>query len=99
MNKTINVTCPGCNDILIVDRNSGAILEVRKPLVEESSGDRMKDAFMKLSEEKKKRNGLFENMKEDQEKRKKESESLFDVSLKVAAKTKPERTDNIFDLD
>ncbi len=99
MNKTISVTCPGCNDVLIVDRNSGDILEVRKPLVEESSGDRMQDAFTKLSDEKRKRNALFDNMKEDQEKRKKEAESLFDVSLKSAAKTKPERTDNIFDLD
>lgn len=48
MDENIKVTCPCCTSILIVRRRDGEILEVREPIVEESSGDRFQDAFEKV---------------------------------------------------
>ncbi len=44
--ETLEVKCPGCKMILIVDKKSGKVVEKRKPLVEEgeSTGDRFEDA-------------------------------------------------------
>ena len=99
MRKEISITCPGCNTILIVDRNSGDIIETRKPLVEHSSGDRINDALDRLKQEKEKSAALFDNMAEDLNNRRKSAESLFDSSLKDVKKKDVKRPDNIFDLD
>lgn len=48
MEENIKVKCPGCENILIVRRRDGKLLEVRKPIVEESTGDRFEDAFIKV---------------------------------------------------
>lgn len=42
--ETLNVTCPGCKNVLVVDRKTGKVLETRKPLVEDTTGDRFEDA-------------------------------------------------------
>ncbi|MDX1973659.1 MAG: hypothetical protein SFY68_14105 [Candidatus Sumerlaeia bacterium] len=48
--KTLQVECPECGGILIVDAKSGAVLEHRKPLLnkEERTGDRFEDARKKV---------------------------------------------------
>ena len=48
MDENIKVKCPCCDSILIIRRRDGEILEVREPIVEESSGDRFQDAFEKV---------------------------------------------------
>ncbi len=49
----LKIECPTCKTILIVERSNGKVIEVRKPLVENPSGDRFNDAFEKLKNSKK----------------------------------------------
>ena len=99
MEKELRITCPCCRSILIVDRISGEILETRKPLVEQSSGDRLKDAFLKQQKDKEKRDSLFSNIKDIQEKKKKLAEELFNASLDDAKKDRDQKPRSIFDAD
>ena len=48
MQEHFKVTCPCCDSILVIRRRDGKLLETREPIVEESSGDRFKDAFLKV---------------------------------------------------
>ena len=99
MERDIKLDCPCCGAILFVDRISGEITETRKPLVEKTTGDRLEDAFLKSREDQKKRDLIFKNMMEDQEKKKKLSEELFSTSLKEAKKEGPKKPGSIFDAD
>lgn len=99
MEKEIRVTCPCCKSILIIDRIGGKILETRKPLVEDSTGDRLDDAFKKQEIDREKRDAVFSDMKGELEKRKKMSEEIFKASLEDAKKDKDVKPDSIFDLD
>jgi len=42
---TFKITCPCCDTILVINKVTGEILEHRKPLVENPSGDRFADAL------------------------------------------------------
>ena len=99
MEREFTVTCPDCKTILIVDRASGKVLESRKPLVEESSGDRFGDAFTKMAQDKERREGALDNIAEKLESKKKNAEELFRASMEEAKNSKEEKPDNIFDLD
>jgi uncharacterized Zn finger protein (UPF0148 family) len=44
----LKIACPDCKNILVVDRKSGKVLEVLKPIIEESTGDRFEDAMLKV---------------------------------------------------
>ncbi len=99
MEKELKVTCPGCDTILIVDRITGKLLETRKPLVEESTGDRFKDALLKVEQDKAKYALAFDNLKEKQERKKKLAEDLFNASLKDAKNDNNEKPHSIFDAD
>lgn len=52
MKDFFEVACPGCKTILIVSRKDGKIVEVRKPILEQSTGSRFEDAEKKIREEK-----------------------------------------------
>ncbi len=99
MEKDFKVTCPCCDSILIIDRIGGKIIETRKPLVEDSSGDRFADAFLKNKRDKEKRASALDNIADDLEKRKKLSEDIFKASLKDARKDKDIKPHSIFDAD
>ena len=99
MAKDLRVTCPCCESILIIDRATGKIVESREPLVEESSGDRLTDAFLKTKQDKEKTESLFANMKQDQEERKKAAEDLFKSSLREASEEPHAKPDSIYDND
>ncbi|MBF0633647.1 MAG: hypothetical protein HQK85_03215 [Nitrospinae bacterium] len=99
MEKELKVTCPGCNHVLIVDRITGAVLEVRKALVEQPSGDRFADALQKTVKDKEKADSIFNDLKARQDRKKKAAEEIFDASLKDAALEPGEKPRNIFDLD
>ena len=82
--RTINVTCPDCKVILVVNRDTGAVLEVRKPLVENPSGDRFADALRAQKEHDKKIKSLFKESfsglaKKEEERRRQFEESLEKV--------------------
>lgn len=50
--ETLNVECPGCGTILVVNRKTGKVLESRKPLLEETerTGDRFEDARKRVEQ-------------------------------------------------
>ena len=94
--RTINVTCPGCKTILVVNRDTGAILETRKPLVENPSGDRFADALRAHKEHEKKLGSLFTESVAGLSKKEQERQRLFEESLKQAREkgdTEPEVRD------
>ncbi len=99
MEKEFKVNCPCCDSILVIDRASGKILETRKPLVNESTGDRFKDAFLKRDQDKERLAGAFDNIKEKQEKKKRAAAELFNASLDSARNEDAEKPHSIFDQD
>lgn len=99
MLRTLNITCPCCDTILIVDKDNGKILEQRKPLVEKSSGDRFKDALQAQKDHSKKLSGLFSESISNVSKNEKERQELFEDSLKKARKEKIEKPLKDIDLD
>ena len=52
MDEFIQVACPDCKTILIVRRRDGKLMEVRKPILADSTGDRFEDAQKKVRGEK-----------------------------------------------
>jgi hypothetical protein len=44
----IEIACPDCKTILIVRRRDGKLMETRKPILEDSTGDRFEDAMLKV---------------------------------------------------
>lgn len=99
MDRELKIKCPCCDSLLFVDRISGKIIETRKPLVEESSGNRLDDAFEKNRLDKIKRSAVFDDMADNLEKKKKLSEELFKSSLEDAKKNKSAKPHSIFDAD
>jgi len=99
MDKELKIKCPCCDSLLFIDRITGRIIETRKPLVEDSSGDRLTDAFTKSRRDKEKRSAIFDDMAGNLEKKKKLSEELFKSSLEDAKKDKSVKPHSIFDAD
>lgn len=100
MEKDLKISCPDCGVILIVDRITGEIIEVRRPLVKNSSGDRFADSMKKLEIEKAHRQNLFDNIAEEQARKKAVAEQLFNASLKDVKENPDDiRPENIFDRD
>ncbi len=79
--NTLSVTCPGCGVILIVHRKTGKILEKREPILEQSTGDRIEDAFKKARESKDIAMAKFEEARARERDRKAKLESLFKENL------------------
>lgn len=50
MDDFFRITCPECKTILVVERRTGKVVEVRRPILEQSTGDRFEDAFKKVKE-------------------------------------------------
>ena len=99
MERELKIKCPCCDSLLFVDRVSGRISETRKPLVENSSGNRLDDAFEKNRLDKEKGSAIFDNMAVNLEQKKKLSEELFKSSLEDAKKDKNVKPHSIFDAD
>ena len=76
------IKCPCCNTILVIDRIDGKVIEERRPILEQSTGDRFKDALIKSKQQKV---TIEKKFKESEKAHKKRSESLqniFNDSLK-----------------
>jgi len=100
MEKEIKVSCPGCSSVLIIDRMSGKIVETRKPLVEETTGDRLQDAFLKQKQDKETRTAAFDNFSANQKKKKKLAEDIFNASLEdVKEEGDDAKPHSIYDAD
>jgi hypothetical protein len=94
------IACPDCKSILIVRRRDGKLMEVRKPIIEDSTGDRFEDAFKKV---KRSQGEIERKVAEAQERERTKMDrlnALFKEGMEQAQKegpTGPPKRD--FDLD
>jgi uncharacterized Zn finger protein (UPF0148 family) len=95
----LTVTCPECKTVLIVDRKTGKVVETRKPIIEESTGDRFEDARLKVMTAKERAERLFQEAREREKEKMSRLESLF-REKKEEFKDQPiERPDSPFSHD
>jgi len=100
MDEELKITCPCCKTILIVDRK-GKILEERRPILDESTGDRFEDAFQKVRSAKEQAEAKFIEAQRKEKERLSRLESMFNEGMKRAQESgepveKPQRD---MDLD
>ena len=86
MDEFLKIKCPNCDAILIINRHTEEIVEVRKPLVKESSGDRFKDAFEKYKIEKQESEKKFTQTIESMKVKKKKLDEFLKNRLKEIKK-------------
>ena len=84
MEQFLKIQCPDCKTVLIVRRRDGKIVEVRKPILEDSTGDRFKDAELKVKREKDVIARKFEEAKEREKGKIDRLNKLFEEGLKRA---------------
>lgn len=84
---TIQVNCPCCNTILIVERKSGNVLEERKSILQESTGDRYEDALLKVKQRPGQAAEKFNRFQAEQDARKARLNALFDDRIKEHAES------------
>lgn len=82
MSDTWQIPCPCCDTILIVERKSGKILEERKPILEQSSGDRYEDALKKVRQRPGQAEEKYSRFQSEQDAKKARLNALFDDRLK-----------------
>ena len=81
MDENIKITCPCCDSTLIIRRRDGKLLEVREPLLEESSGDRFEDAFKRVKRRGEVIDGKVADAKRKEEERLKNADNFFKNAL------------------
>ena len=96
--RTLSITCPSCKTILIVNKDTGAVIEERKPLVENSSGDRFSDALQAQREHGKKMSAMFTESLSSYSRKEAERRELFEEALKKA-KESGDETPEVRDID
>jgi hypothetical protein len=100
MEDTHEVKCPCCNTILIVDRRTGKILDERRPILEQSTGDRYEDALKKVKERGSIAEEKFKKFQKDRGSKMDRLNSLFkDTVNKVEESGEEIRPHNPFDMD
>ncbi|MDP7580902.1 MAG: hypothetical protein QGG95_05885 [Nitrospinota bacterium] len=76
------IKCPCCNTILVIDRIDGKVIEERRPILEQSSGDRFKDALIKSKQQKVTIENKFKESEKAHKKRSESLQNIFNDSLK-----------------
>jgi hypothetical protein len=96
----LEVKCPGCEVVLIVDRRNGKVVETRKQLIEDSTGDRFEDAFKKVKRSKGEVERRVEEARERERNKMDRLNALFKEGLQKAEKEGPiSKPDRELDLD
>ncbi|MEO8376555.1 MAG: hypothetical protein ABI579_02705 [Candidatus Sumerlaeota bacterium] len=62
--ETLKVTCPDCKNVLLVDKKTGQVIEVRRPILDDSTGDRFEDARLKVLDSNNRAEKLFQEAKQ-----------------------------------
>ena len=83
----IEIKCPCCQTILVIDRIDGKVIEERKPVLQQSTGDRFKDALIKSKNQKSETEKKFKEAAEANKTRSESLESMFQKSLKEVSKS------------
>lgn len=100
MDDTYQIQCPCCNTILIVDRRSGKLLEERRPILEQSTGDRYQDALKKVRERGSVAEEKFRKFQQERDTKMDRLNSLFkDTVKKVEESGEDIRPNNPLDMD
>lgn len=99
MDDFLTIKCPGCETVLIVNRREGNIVEVRKPIIDDSSGNRFADAELKVKREKDTIAKKFEEAKEREKNKMDRLNALFDEGMKKAKDDGEVEKFNPFELD
>lgn len=89
MDDFLNVTCPDCKTVLVVNRRDGKVVEVRKPIIENSTGDRFEDAILKVRGEKDEVARKFEAAKNKEKNKMERLNAMFEEGLKRAREEGP----------
>lgn len=96
----LEITCPDCNTILIVRRRDGKVMETRKPILEDSTGDRFEDAFLKVKRSKSEIEKKVEAAREKEKTKMDRLNALFKEGLERTQKEGPiQKPKRDFDLD
>ena len=98
MEENLKISCPDCEAILIVRRRDGKILEVRKPILAESTGDRFDDAFQKVKGRSKEVNAKVAEAKKREEERLAGADDFFKRALERAKESGDEKPVNPMDV-
>ncbi len=95
------IACPECKTVLIVRRKDGKLMEVRKPILEDSSGDRFEDAWRKVKGSQSEIEKKVEAAKERERSKMDRLNQLFKEGLEQAQKEGPivKKPDREMDLD
>lgn len=100
MKEFHEVKCPDCQTILIVRSRDGKVVEVRRPILEDSTGDRFEDAMIKVRGEKDAVAKKFEEAKAREKDKISRLNKLFDDRLKeVKAEGPVEKPFNPMEMD
>lgn len=93
------VTCPDCKNVLVVDAKTGAVIEVRRPLVDDSSGDRFEDARRRVLDQSSRAEKAFEEARRKEKEKHARLDAFFN-ERKDELKDQPiERPDHPMDRD
>lgn len=96
----LKVTCPECKNILVINRRDGKVVEVRKPILEESTGDRFQDAMLKVKRSSTELEKKIESAQERERSKMDRLNQLFKEGLDQARKEGPvEKPKRDMDLD
>lgn len=94
------VTCPDCKMILIIRRRDGKLMETRKPILEESTGDRFEDAFLKVKRSQGEIEKKVEQAREKERTKMDRLNALFKEGMERTQKEGPvKRPERELDLD
>lgn len=100
MDDTHQVKCPCCNTILIIDRRSGKILDERRPILDQSTGDRYQDALKKVKERGAVAEEKYRKFQQERSTKMDKLNSLFKDTVKKVEESGEEiRPQNPFDMD
>ncbi len=94
------ISCPGCQTVLIVRRRDGKVVETRKPILEDSTGDRFEDAMLKVKRSKGEIEKKFQDAREREKGKMERLDALFKDGIKRSQEEGPIRKpDREIDLD
>ena len=94
------VKCPCCKTILIVERKTGKLLEERRPILDQSTGDRYEDAFKKVRERASLAEEKFQKFQAERSSKMEKLDSLFKDTLKKVQDSGEEiKPQNPFDME
>ena len=87
--EPIKITCPDCKCVLIIDRREGKIIEKRPPIIKETTGDRFKDAYIKVQKRSKIASEKVAKAKKREKGKFQRLDKFFKESLKDAEEERP----------